>query len=123
MGSAILPQGQPGSLPTWLLRMTCEAITIERLREFCAEEHISITSRKKEELVIAALMEARGAEPVSKMSDASGAITGPSSAEQFELILAMQRQQMAWMEGQQKWQEEWMNLLQASQREMFESMR
>ena len=96
--------------------------TIERLRELCAEKHISITARKKEEL-IAALMEAGGAEPGSKMPDASGAATGPSSTELFELILTMQRQQMAWMEGQQRRQEEWMNLQQASQREMFESMR
>ena len=41
----------------------------------------------------------------------------------MELILAMQRQQMAWMEEQQKQQEEWMNLQQASQREMLVSLR
>ena len=68
-------------------------------------------------------MEARGAEPVTKKPDASSAAIGPSSAELFELILIMQRQQMARMEGQQKWQEEWMNLQQASQREMFESVK
>ena len=98
VGSAILPQG-----------------------ELCAEKHISVTVRKEEEL-IAALM-ARGPELESKMLDASSAATGPSSAELFELILTMQRQQMAWMEGQQKWQEEWMHLQQVSQYEMLESMR
>ena len=40
-------------------------------------------------------MEARGAEPVSKMPDASGAATGPSSAELFKLILTTQKQQMS----------------------------
>ena len=91
-----------------------QGYTIERLRELCAEKHVSITARKKEEL-IAALMEARevdarGAELESKMPDASNAATGPSSVELFELILTMQRQQMAWIEGQQKRQEEWMHL-------------
>ena len=62
----------------------------------------SITPRKKEELIAALMV----AEPVRKLPDASGAATGPWSAELFELILTMQRQQIAWMEGQQKQQKE-----------------
>ena len=96
--------------------------TIERLRELCAEKHISVTSRKKEEL-IAALIEARGVAPMIEKVDPSSEAAVPSSADLMELILTMQRQQMAWMEGQQRRQEEWMHLQQASQREMFESMR
>ena len=92
--------------------------TIERLRELCAEKHISISARKKEEL-IAALMDAG---PESKTPEASSA-AAPSSAELFELILTMQRQQMTWMESQQRRQEEWMHLQQESQREMMERMR
>ena len=92
--------------------------TIERLRELCAEKHISISARKKEEL-IAALMDAG---PESKTPEASSA-AAPSSAELFELILTMQRQQMTWMESQQRRQEEWMHLQQESQREMMGRMR
>ena len=44
-------------------------------------------------------MEAREAEPVSKRLEASSAAMGSSL---FELILAMQKQQMTWMESQQK---------------------
>ena len=64
--------------------------TIERLRELCAEKHISISARKKEEL-ISALIEARGPAPVSKVPEASSTTTGPSSAEMFELFLIMQK--------------------------------
>ena len=46
-----------------------QGYTMERLRELCAEKHISITTRMKEEL-ISALMEARGPEPVSRVSEA-----------------------------------------------------
>ena len=42
--------------------------TIERLRELCAEMHISNSAGKKE--LIPALMEARGPEPVSKVPEA-----------------------------------------------------
>ena len=96
--------------------------TIERLRELCAEKHISISARKKEEL-ISALMEARGPAPVSKVPEASGTTTGPSSAEMFQLFLTMQKQQLAWMESQQKRQEEWMHSQQQAQLEIMERMR
>ena len=61
-------------------------------------------------------MEAGGAELGSKKLNPSSAAAGPSSADLIDLILTMQRQQMAWMEGQQK-QQEWMHLQQTSQRE------
>ena len=64
-------------------------------------------------------MEAGGIELGGRKPDPSRATEGPSSADLFDLILTMQRQQMAWMEGQQKRQEEWMHLQQASQREML----
>jgi len=92
--------------------------TIERLRELCAERHITFTSRKKEEL-IAALMETETMGP----GTTSPSPPGPSSAELFDLILTLQRQQMAWMESQQRRQEEWMHLQQEAQRDMMERMR
>jgi hypothetical protein len=78
--------------------------TIEKLQELCAERHIAIHTKKKEEL-IAALMEVV---PEAKGPGAQGgAPIGPSTGELFELILRMQRDQMAWMQGQQQRQEEW----------------
>ena len=98
------------------------SFTEEKLRELCAEKHISITARKKEEL-ISALLEARKADADSKSTPDSSILAGPSTAELFHLILTMQKQQMIWMESQQKWQEEWMQLQQDAQREMMERMR
>jgi len=87
--------------------------TIERLRELCAERHITITSRKKEEL-IAALMETEIEPKVAWPGPGtiSPSPPGPSSTELFDLIITLQRQQMAWMESQQQRQEEWMHLQQ-----------
>ena len=93
--------------------------TIERLRELCAERHITFTSRKKEEL-IAALMETEGEPKTMGPGTTSPSPPGPSSAELFDLILTLQRQQMAWMESQQRRQEEWMHLQQEAQRDMME---
>ena len=56
--------------------------TIEKLREMCAERHIAIHTRKKEEL-IAALMEVV---PEAKDPGVQGGVpTGPSTGELFEL--------------------------------------
>jgi hypothetical protein len=94
--------------------------TIEKLRELCAERHIAIHAKKKEEL-ITALMEVV---PETKGPGAQGgAPIGPSTGELFELILRMQRDQMAWMQGQQQRQEEWMQAQQGCQRELMERMR
>ena len=64
--------------------------TVEKLRELCAEKHISITARKKEEL-ISALLEARKADADSKSTPDGSILTGPSTAELFHLILTMQK--------------------------------
>ena len=69
-------------------------LTIERLRELCADKGITITARKKEEL-IAALMGLEGLSWGGRKPDPSRVAKGPSSADLFELILTMQRQQMA----------------------------
>ena len=93
--------------------------TIEKLRELCAERHIAIHTKKKEDL-IATLMEVA---PETKVPGAQGGVsTGPSTGELFELILKMQREQMAWMQGQQQRQEEWMQAQQGCQRELMERM-
>ena len=79
-------------------------LTIEKLREMCAERHTAIHTKKKEEL-IAALIEV-----VHEAKDPGvrgGFPTGPSTGELFELILRMQQEQMAWMQGQQQHQEQW----------------
>ena len=71
---------------TWPLRKTCEG---SQLRG-CAEKHITVTARKKEEL-IAALMEAGGAVLGSKKPDPSIATAESSSEDLIKLILTMQR--------------------------------
>ena len=94
-------------------------LPLRKLREMCAERHIAIHTKKKEEL-IAALMEVV---PEAKDPGVQGGVsTGPSTGEVFELILRMQQKQMAWMQGQQRRQEQWMEAQQGCQRELMVRM-
>ncbi len=91
--------------------------TIERLRELCAERHIAVQARNKEEL-IAALTE-----KMSESGEDRGAAGTPATSELFGFILQMQRDQMNWMEAQQRRQELWMSSQQRSQEEMLDALR
>ena len=91
--------------------------TIEQLRELCAEKHIAVHSKKKEEL-IAALMEAEPKGPV-----VGGAPAGPSTyCRAVRVDLEMQQEQIAWMVVQQKQLEEWMLAQQECHRELMEEL-
>ncbi len=83
--------------------------TVDRLRELCAERHIAVQARRKEEL-IAALTERPPHLERSEPGEDGGAAGTSTTSELFGFILQMQRDQMNWMEAQQRRQELWMSV-------------
>ena len=95
--------------------------TVDRIKELCTKVHIKTYGKSKDEL-IAQLLEVESTGKTGTIMGAESGETSSLTAHPTEMIVQMQRDQRAWLEGQQKRQEELMEQNQWAQREMVEAV-
>ena len=93
-------------------REELRGFTVDRIKELCTKVHIKTYGKTKEDL-IAQLLEVESTGKTGTIEGAEGGETSSLTTHLMEMIVQMQRDQRAWLEGQQKRQEE---LLEQNQR-------
>jgi hypothetical protein len=96
-----------------------QGFTIDRIKELCGEKHIKIYGKTKDALIEQLL----GAEVPEKAGGAT-ADEGklPTPTHLMEMVMRMQQDQRAWLEAQQKRQEEIMEMNQRAQKELLDAV-
>ena len=102
-------------------REELRGFTVDRIKELCTKAHIKTYGKTKDDL-IAQLLEVESTGKTGTIGGAEGGETSSLTTHLMEMIVQMQRDQRAWLEGQQKRQEELMEQNQRAQREMVNAV-
>jgi hypothetical protein len=100
-------------------REELRGFTVDRIKELCSKVHIKVYGKTKDELIEQLL---EGEAKAGSTEKEEGGEAPSVTKHLMELIVQMQREQRAWLDGQQKKQEELMQRNQQVQREMVDAV-